>query len=71
MNDYYLNKDKHLYKETLIDDLQKYENLKLAIKNLQKTEEDLNSKNQTQGKQTNKKRIRYSEENQEKKSVNG
>ena len=44
MNDYFLYKDKPLYKETLIDDLQKYGNLKLAIKNLQKTEKDLKSK---------------------------
>ena len=36
MNDYYLYKDKLLLKETLIDDLQKYGNLKLAIKNLEK-----------------------------------
>ena len=38
MNDYYLSKDTLLLKENLIDDLQKYENLKLAIKNLEKTE---------------------------------
>ena len=36
LNDYYLNKDKPLYKETLIDDLQKYGNLKLVINNLKK-----------------------------------
>ena len=35
MTDYYPNKDKSLYKETLIDDLQKYGNLKLVIKNLE------------------------------------
>ena len=43
MTDYYLNKDKPLYKETLIDDLQKYGNLKLAIKNLEENEKDLKS----------------------------
>ena len=32
MTDYYLYKDKHLSKETLIDDLQKYGNLKLSYK---------------------------------------
>jgi len=56
MNDYYLNKDQPLYKETLIDELQKYGNLKLTIKNLEETAKDLNSKNKTRGKQTNKKR---------------
>ena len=48
MTDYYPNKDKPLYKETLIDDLQKYGNLKLAIKNLQDIEIDLKSKKRTQ-----------------------
>ena len=32
MTDYYPNKDKPLYKETLIDDIQKYGNLKLSYK---------------------------------------
>ena len=36
MTDYYPNKDKPLYKETLIDELQKYGNLKLTIKNFKK-----------------------------------
>ena len=45
MTDYYPNKDKSLYKETLIYDLQKYGNLKLTIKNLEETDKDLNSKN--------------------------
>ena len=47
MTDYYSHKDKRMYKETLIDDLQKYGNLKLAIKNLQDTEKDLKSKKTT------------------------
>ena len=54
MTDYYPNKDKPLYKETLIDDLQKYGNLKLAIKNLQEIEKDLKSKKRTRHKQTKK-----------------
>jgi hypothetical protein len=48
MTDYYPNKDKPLYKETLIDDLQKYGNLKLAIKNLEDSEIYLKSKKRTQ-----------------------
>ncbi len=56
MNDYYLNKDTISYKDTLIDELQKYGNLKLTIKNLEETANDLNLKNKTRGKQTNKKR---------------
>ena len=44
MTDYYNYKDKRLYKDGLIDDLQKYGNLKLAIKNLQQIEIDLKSK---------------------------
>ena len=56
MTDYYPNKDKSLYKETLIYDIQKYGNLKLTIKNLEETAKDLNSKNKRQSKQTNKKR---------------
>ena len=50
MTDYYLYKDKPLSKESLIDDLQKYRNLKLAIKNLQDIEKDLKSKKMTQDK---------------------
>ena len=57
MTDYYPNKDKPLYKETLIDDLQKYGNLKLAIKNLQETEKDLKTKKRTQHKQAKKREI--------------
>ena len=47
MTDYYLYKDKPLFKETLIDDLQKYGNLKLSIKNLEDIEIDLKSKKRT------------------------
>ena len=56
MTDYYPNKDKPLYKETFIDDLQKYGNLKLAIKNLQDTEKDLKSKEKTEDKQIKKRK---------------
>ena len=56
MTDYYSNKDKPLYKETLIDDLQKYGNLKLAIKNLQETEKDLKLKKRTLYKQRKKRK---------------
>ena len=54
MTDYYPNKDKPLYKETLIDDLQKYGNLKLAIKNLQETEKDFKLQKRTRYKQMKK-----------------
>ncbi|MGI9010853.1 MAG: hypothetical protein ACR2F1_06670, partial [Nitrososphaeraceae archaeon] len=47
MTEYYRYKDKPLFKETLIDDLQKYGNLKLAIKNLEDIEIDLKSKKKT------------------------
>jgi hypothetical protein len=47
MTDFYLYKDKPCSKETLIDDLQKYGNLKLAIKNLEDIEIDLKSKKRT------------------------
>ena len=57
MTDYYPNKDKPLYKETLIDDLQKYGNLKLVIKNLQETEKDLKLKKRTRYKQMKKREI--------------
>ena len=56
MTDYYPNKDKPLYKETLIDDLQKYRNLKIAIKNLEDIEINLKSTKKTQNKPTKKKR---------------
>ena len=55
MNDYYLYKDKLLYKEDLIDDLQKYGNLKIAIKNLEDIEKDLKSTKKNT-KQTKEKR---------------
>jgi hypothetical protein len=55
MTDYYLYKDKRLYKEGLIDDLQKYGNLKLAIKNLENVERDLKSTKKTHDKPTKKK----------------
>ena len=55
MTEYYLNKDKPMSKKTLIDDLQKYGSLKLAIRNLQETEHELKSKKRTLDKQTNKK----------------
>jgi hypothetical protein len=42
----HLYKDKHRYIQTLINDLQKYGNLKLAIKNLEK-KINLNSKRKT------------------------
>jgi hypothetical protein len=57
MTDYYPNKDKPQYKETLIDDLQKYGNLKLSIKNLQETEKDMKLKKRTQYKQMKKREI--------------
>ena len=57
MTDYYPNKDKLLYKETLIDDIQKYGNLKLAIKNLQETEKDLKLKKRIRYKQMKKREI--------------
>jgi hypothetical protein len=55
MTDYYNYKDKRLYKEGLIDDLQKYGNLKLAIKDLEDRERNLKSIKTTQRKPTNKK----------------
>jgi hypothetical protein len=56
MTDYYNYKDKRLYKDGLIDDLQKYGNLKLAIKNLQEIEIDLKSKKKTRDILTKKKK---------------
>jgi hypothetical protein len=55
MTDYYNYKGKRLYKEGLIDDLQKYGNLKVAIKNLQEIEIDLTSKKKTRNIVTKKK----------------
>jgi CENP-B N-terminal DNA-binding domain len=48
MNDYFVDKDSLEYKEELIDDLQKYRDLKLAIKNLEHMERDLKSTKKTQ-----------------------
>jgi hypothetical protein len=56
MTDYYNYKDKRLYKDGLIDDLQKYGNLKLAIKNLQEIEINLKSKKKTRDILTKKKK---------------
>ena len=56
MNDYFLYKDKLLYKDDLINDLQKYRNLKIAIKNLEEFEINLKSTKKTQDKTTKKKR---------------
>jgi hypothetical protein len=64
MTDYYISKDKRLFIEVLLDELQKYRNLKLAIKKLEdielekKLEDieiDLKSKKKTQHKSTKKK----------------
>ena len=44
MTSYYQHKAKPLFKETLFDDLQKYGNLKLAIKNLKDIHVNLKSK---------------------------
>jgi hypothetical protein len=55
MTYYYLYKDNRVYKESLFDDLQKYGNLKLAIKNLEDIERDLKSRKKTQDKPTKKK----------------
>ena len=57
MTDYYLYKDTPLCskeKETLIADLQRYGNLKLAIKNLEEIEINLKSKKRTRVQQINK-----------------
>jgi hypothetical protein len=55
MNYYYLYKDNNMYKDDLFNDLHKYGNLKLAIKNLEDKEIALRSINKTQGKSTKKK----------------
>jgi len=55
MTYYYLYKDNRVYKEALFDDLQKYGDLKLAIKNLEDIERDLKTKKKTQEKPTKKK----------------
>jgi hypothetical protein len=56
MTEYYLYKDKPRYKETLIDDLQKYGNLKLVIKNLKDTQLKLKSNKGPAEKEVNKER---------------
>jgi hypothetical protein len=56
MTEYYLYKDKPRYKETLIDDLQKYGNLKLVIKNLKDTQLKLKSNKGPAEKQIKKER---------------
>src|SRR5215204_3822764 len=55
MTYYYLYKDNRIYKEAFFDDLQKYGDLKLAIKNLEDIEMNLKSVKKTQGKPTKKK----------------
>ena len=66
MIDYYLYKDKPVSKENLIDDLQKYRNLKLSIKNLEDIEIDL--KKRIRDKQIKKKSARVKKTR--KKSIN-
>jgi hypothetical protein len=55
MNYYYLYKDNSMYKEELFNDLHKYGNLKLAIKELEDREKDLRNIKKTQDKTTKKK----------------
>jgi hypothetical protein len=55
MTYYYLYKDNLIYKEAFFDDLQKYGDLKLAIKNLEAIEMNLKSLKKIQGKPTKKK----------------
>jgi hypothetical protein len=55
MTYYYLYKDNRVYKEALFDDLQKYGDLKIAIKNLEDIERDLKSRKKTQDKPRKKK----------------
>jgi hypothetical protein len=55
MTYYYLYKDNRVYKEALFDDLQKYGDLKLAIKNLEDIERDLKTRKKIQNKPTKKK----------------
>ena len=57
MTDNYPNKDKPIYKDTLIEELQKYGNLKLAIKNLKYIEIDLKFKEEDT-RQTNKEKTK-------------
>ena len=55
MTYYYLYKDNRIYKEAFFDDLQKYGDLKIAIKNLEDIEMNLKSLKKTQEKPTKKK----------------
>ncbi|MDF2737577.1 MAG: hypothetical protein K0S93_1434 [Nitrososphaeraceae archaeon] len=56
MNDYYYQEgDKTLSKEALIDDLQKYRNLKLAIQNLESMKKNIKAKKKIQYKSGTKK----------------
>ena len=54
MSDYYQDKNKPFSKESLMDDLHKYGNLKLAIKNLEEIERNLKSKKKTRAQQIKK-----------------
>jgi hypothetical protein len=63
MTEYYLYKDKPRYKETLIDDLQKYGNLKLVIKNLKDTQLKLKSNKGPAEKQIKKERKKERKKN--------
>lgn len=57
MNDYFIYKDTLEYKEDLIDDLQKYRDLKLAIKNLEDLKRNLKSTKKTQNYKPLKKKL--------------
>ena len=70
ITDYYLDKDKPLSKETLIDDIQKYGNLKLAIKNLEDIELNLKYKKRTQAQQIKKGPTIVKKKTKRKKSAN-
>jgi DNA repair exonuclease SbcCD ATPase subunit len=52
---YYQDKDKPMSKEALIDDLQKYRNLKLVIQNLENVKKDMEHKKKSQYKSMKKK----------------
>lgn len=69
MTEYYLHKDNRLYKKALFDDLQKYRNLKQAIKNLEDIEINLKSKKRTRVPQIKKGSITI-EKTKRKKSAN-
>ena len=55
MTDFYLNNDKPFSKEALKDDLQKYGNLKLAIKYLENEKKNIKATKKTQYKSVKKK----------------